>query len=334
MINNKYKVNATYKKVILSFIDFFLFFLKQKKIFPSKIKSILVIRLDNLGDILLTRPLMCSLKKAYPLAKVDVLLKGKSVNLLSKDRWINNVFFYSKETIKTLMDNNYDLVIEPKGRLDYAYLTWKLKPKYSIGFGDAGGGAFFNFALYQVNQNQMEKNMMVCKELAIKYEDQFPDILIEQALMSKYKKYQNYIAINPFTSREEKDWAINNFLELAQLLTTQGYKVVFLAETSKEQELVPFIKDKTEFLLFSKEQLFEFIAVIKLSKLLIAPDSASIHIAAAVGTKSIGLFGPENPELWHPYNQDVNSFIKKSDNINDIDVSDVLLEIDKLLGIK
>lgn len=334
MTNKKYKVNATYKRVILSIIDFFLFFIKQKKIFPSKIKSILVIRLDNLGDVLLTRPLFFSLKKAYPQAKVDVLLKGKSVNLLSKDSCINNVMFYNKETIKTLRDNNYDLVIEPKGRLDYAYLAWKLKSKYSIGFGDAGGSAFLNFALYQVNQNPKEKNMMVCKELAIKYEDIFPDIVIEQSIMSKYKKYQNYIAINPFTSRVEKDWAINNFLELAQTLTTQGYKVVFLAEKSKEKEVVSFIGDKIECLLFSKEQLFEFIAVIKLSILLIAPDSASIHIAAAVGTKSVALFGPENPELWHPYNQDVNSFIKKSDNISDINVSDVLLEIDKLLGSK
>jgi len=328
-----YKIKSRWKRLILVVVDLTLkFFCKKSQFVRSNINSILVIRLDNLGDILLTRPLIFSLKKAYPQAKVDVLIKSESVNILSKDSWINKIIFYNKKgIIKMLRDTKYDLIIEPKGRLDYAYLTWKLRPRYSVGFGDAGGGAFFNSDLYQTSQNQIEKNKMICESLEITYKDIFPDIEIKQSLMDKYNKYKNYISINPFTSRKEKDWALSKFKELADVLRSKGCKVVFLAEKGKE-ELVSVVCKETECLFFSKEQLFEFITVIKASKLIIAPDSASIHIAASVGTKSIALYGMENPLIWHPYKGLEHVYVKKSNNVNDIEVNDVEVIVKGLLA--
>lgn len=335
MSTNKieYKVRNIYKLLVIRFVDFVLnLVLKRKrKTSPNKINKILIIRLDNIGDILLTRPLIYSLSKAYPDAKIDVLLKGDAVNIIKNDTFIHNVFFYSKAMIKAFRKKKYDLLIEPKGRLDYAFLAWKIKPSFSIGFGDAGGGAFFDVSLFRVDQNPIAKNRMISEKLAVEYLESFPEIQLAKELVAKYKKYQEFIVINPFTSRKDKDWNLDNFVSLAKLLRDTGHQVIFLAEKNKEADLADYLVESKEYLLFSKEELFDYVSVIKNAKLLIAPDSASIHIAVAVGTKSIALYGLEDPLVWHPYDADEHVYIRKSYNVNDIQIVDVLDKVKDIL---
>ncbi len=327
----KYKITHPIKRWLTQILDAVLnFIFIRKAISYKEPHKLLIIRLDNLGDILLTRPLVYSLKKAYPQVSIDILLSKESVNILKFDSWITNIFFINKETITQLKNNRYDLIIEPKGRLDYAWLTYKLKPNFSIGFGDAGGRAFFNEALYQIDQNPIEKNKQICNKLNITYNANFPDINVGDTLLEPFQKYSSFILIMPFSSRKEKDWSGDNYLHLITALKKSNIKVVVAGEFSRKEDFSAFI-NCANIELFSSEQLYHLVALIKSVKLLVGPDSAPIHIAAAVRTNTLSLYLKEAPSIWHHYKEEDGHYVLHSPT-KEITVEDVEIKILSILG--
>lgn len=326
----EYKVKDIKKRVLLKFIDTILqlFIIHPPKCFPPDPERILVVRLDNLGDILLTRPLLKSIRDNYPIAQIDVLLQKPALNILREDKFIDNVFCYSNTKLSDLRQKKYDLLIEPKGRLDYALISWWINPGFSIGYGDAGGGPLFDRALVQLDQHPINKNKQICTYLDVKYSDDFPDICFNRALLDKYAKYHDCILICPFSSRLEKDWSINKYLDLLDYLS-EAYHVVFAGLKTDELRFSP-VSNVCETLLFGPNELFDFVALIKQSRLLIGSDSAPIHIAGAVGTPSIALYGIEDPGVWHPYSED-HYAIRKSNDVNDITFADIKAYVDSVL---
>lgn len=328
LYSKKYKLTKSYKIFILYVIDALIALLVWKKDRPKPhFKRILVIRLDNLGDILLTRPLLCSLRSAYPTAVIDVLIRKESINILVFDRCIDNVYVLSPN-INRQLKMKYDLIIEPKGRLDYAFLAWRLRPKFSIGYGDAGGGPFFDISLFQPEQNPIEKNREICIKLNIQYKKNIPAFDIPLELRNAFSKYNMHTLISPFSSRKEKNWDKNLFLELAMKLKNNGASIVFCGESSRKEEFELFFNKKFDVVLFSGSQLAQWISMIASVKLVIASDSAIIHLAAAASVPSIALFGNEDPTIWHQYNSTKHKVIKKSNNVNDISIEDIVKCID------
>ncbi|MEK6557622.1 MAG: glycosyltransferase family 9 protein [Candidatus Margulisiibacteriota bacterium] len=212
---------------------------------------------------------------------------------------MDKVLFDSKKERRAL--KQYDLVIEPKGRLDYALLVHQLKPQYSIGFGDAGGGAFFDVCLFQGDQNSMTKNRAICETLRIKYLVEIPVLNVPADLKASHMKYSEFVLISPFSSRAEKDWGISRFRELASELQKLGKSFLFCGEKSREKELELLVDTKWEVKLFQPDQLGSWMALVSSVKLVIAPDSAVIHVAVAARVPSIALYSLEDPAIWHPY---------------------------------
>ena len=301
IVPKKYKVNDLVKLIFLIIFDVFINFIKKSQnTIPAEVNSILLIRLDNLGDILLTRPLLYSLHDSFPGNDVDLLVANPSFGFLFNEPWIH-IYIKTRSILKGLKLKKYDLIIEPKGRLDYAFLSWWLKPKFSIGFGDAGGGSFFDISLYQVDQNPIEKNKQICRALNIVYKDEYPEIIIEDRLINQYRKYSNCILIMPYSSKSEKDWLIENYIKVANHFKVHNLQVIFGGESYRKIDF-DFIKKAGYIVeLFESSQLTNLVALIKSVKLLIGSDSAPIHIAAAEKTNSLAIFLKENPLIWHPY---------------------------------
>ena len=120
-------------------------------------------------------------------------------------------------------------------------------------------------------------------------------------LIEKHANNKKYlIAINPLSNWPPKDWPIYNFIELLSLLKEKLSSVkFFLTSKNKAKEFTPLIEMHKDVLvdLSSNTTLLELAGLYEKMDLVISGDSGPLHLAAAVNTKYLGLYGPTNPFL-------------------------------------
>jgi heptosyltransferase-3 len=111
------------------------------------------------------------------------------------------------------------------------------------------------------------------------------------------------LAIQPFSLWQYKEWGITKYIELINRVTsTFKISVVITGapnERTRAQDIVDGCRDNI-FNLAGVTSIAELPALIKQAKLFLGVDSAGVHIAAAVGTPTISLYGPSPPDIWAP----------------------------------
>ena len=127
----------------------------------------------------------------------------------------------------------------------------------------------------------------------------------ERLSIQKYVSADNapFIVIHTPSSMPEKLWVKERFAELADVLASRcGASVVFTGSNSESQyvDLIVSMMRHTGVSVAGKLTLKQLAALIERADLLIGVDSCPTHIASAVGTPTITLFGPSPPEVWSP----------------------------------
>ena len=173
----------------------------------------------------------------------------------------------------------------------------------------------FNFFLPELGENHVvERNLSSLKKLGLKVFNKDLNILdsIPVSEWEKNKKlFKNidaqdkYCVIHPSSRRYSKLWRQENYIPLVHMLTNKGFKVVLTSGPNQyEVDYVKFIADgiNDEVVnLSGKTTLISLAALISKASLFIGVDSVASHIAAAVDTPSITLFGPSNAVNWRPW---------------------------------
>jgi ADP-heptose:LPS heptosyltransferase len=99
----------------------------------ENIKSILIIRLSSLGDILLSTPLIRSLKTRYAHIEIDIIVKRQYYDVIAHNPHLRNKYSFSsakrKELMSELKKQNYDLIIDLQNNLNSRKLTARIKGK-------------------------------------------------------------------------------------------------------------------------------------------------------------------------------------------------------------
>ena len=325
ILSRLYRIRNPFKLFVIKIVDFIGYnFIFHPRPLPTDIKTILIIRNDNLGDLVLTLPLVDRINRLFPLAKLDMCAWGRWAAVVSHDARIRR--FIPFESIVPSQDQ-YDVIIDMKGGYVVANKINQFIGSFIVGMADNGFGFYYDKPLFVPSQDPKEKIEEVLKALAK------PDLGVDfPAKLNGYDRNVkgSRIVMAPFSSRAQKNWSNEKYLELYHQLYLKYAIVEFVGLTNQTLQFEAFPSQSIH--LFQPKQLVDYIQYIADSELVIAPDSAPIHIAAALGVKSIALFGPENPEIWHPYKNSINVFIQKSKNVKDIEVSEVLHIVHNLLG--
>jgi ADP-heptose:LPS heptosyltransferase len=98
-------------------------------------------------------------------------------------------------------------------------------------------------------------------------------------------------------------WQWEKFADLADLLKAKLGVQIVLTQGPKESELVERISKRavSNLLVLNPMPLRQFAAILSQFNVYVANDSGPMHIAVAVGTKTIGIFGPGQENIWFPY---------------------------------
>ncbi len=308
-----------------------------KDFFP---KRILVVKLDHIGDVLLATPVFSNLRKAYPEAEIHALTGSWSRIILESHPDVNRVLEYNshkfcrsgdptslRKTIRlyrALRQSKYDLLIELRG-------DWRLVVFALLGFTTrrinraslqlANKLGFRSFS----GKHETLRNLDVLKQagiptpiqntiFSVKAEDQkwSVDFLKSHQIDGECP----IIAIHPGSPIQRKRWLTERYAELADWLITQKRAKILFVGVKDEISIINEIQGQMygESVNIAGETTVPQLASILFKcNMFIGNDSGPMHLAAAVGTYTIGLFGPGDPERFGPVGEKCWTIRKKLD---------------------
>lgn len=307
-------------------------------------ERILVIRTDRIGDVILTLPVIDTLKINYPDAKIDFLVNARVADLVHDYPNINKVHAIEKETIKDIkqvaLSGKYDLAIVVRPVFSTALAVYMAGVKYRLGTAYRWYSFLFNIKHHQHRKHalkhELEYNLDLLREINVRYPEKLhlrlnvhePEIVSLRNKLAEHSVPLNkpFIIIHPGSLGSALNWKKENFIKLINLIQSDknlNYNI-FLTGVKSDADLLD------EIVLTAGDSLYiinylnlkELAALIKQSKLFISNSTGPIHIAAAVGTFVIGFYSPikaESETRWGPYTDKKKTFTPSSHgNTNDV----------------
>ena len=311
----KYHVANKYKPflAIIDFLGAVIFFFNRLRKQPDNPKKILLIRLDHLGDIIMTLPTYAAIRRLYPEAQIHTLVRSFTQDVFYNNKNIDKVILFDppwfardkkisfSDTIRFLLKlrkEKYDLIIElhadPRNILAATFIGG-----YKVGYGIRGLGFLFNKIVnYPQFNHLVEINLNIIRALGYKEKTLLNALTLQygQADEMAVRKYIKtpFVIINPGTGRPNKYWMPERWAKVADILAKQGYSIILTGsktDISECKKITNLMKQKA-ILLAGKTTIRQLFVLIKKAKLVLAPDTSIAHFCACLGIPSITLFGP------------------------------------------
>jgi lipopolysaccharide heptosyltransferase II len=278
----------------------------------SKIDKILIIRPGGIGDAVLLIPAINALKKEFPDTEIDILSEKRNAGIFSLSKNIHRIYLYDKVSdLIHALRNRYDAVIDTEQwhRLS-ALVTYLTGAPVRIGFDTNERRSMFSHRIPYSHDDYEVLSFLDLTEPLIQQHPEFDadssflDVASESAfrlLTVSNNEKERIVSIFPGASVAERRWGGEKFGKIAKALNEKGYKVVILG-TSSEHADAEIIKHYAANCLdlTGRTDLKEAAAILKASRLLLTADSGIMHIAYAVGTPTVALFGSGIEKKWAP----------------------------------
>ncbi|MBI5407459.1 MAG: putative lipopolysaccharide heptosyltransferase III [Nitrospirae bacterium] len=299
---------------------------------PEKVKSILLFKLRYAGDVLMTTPAIRLLRQGYPEARItmvvnkgteDVLRHNPHLNqILTIDReLIENAPFYTRlpyewRVLKMLRKGNYDLSVDFDSGERAAFLALLSRASLRVGLRYPRGlrRLIFNRQVrIKGPLHTVERNLMLIEKTLglIRKDDRLeldtgPEEDRRMALwLRRHRLFgKDLVVIHPGARFWFKRWPAKKWASLMDILQGELGLSVIITGGGREMEDVRAILSKMKTPVFSlagQTTILELAALVRKATLFIGNDSGPMHIAAAMGTPVIALFGPTDPSVWKPW---------------------------------
>ncbi len=292
----------------------------------AKVNRILVVRLRSIGDTVLATPSLIALRRFLPDARIDVLLEDWVAPVLDGFDGIDNVITVSRkskksrlETARKIRQSRYDVAFNLHGGTTATFFVRASGAKYRVGFSEYSYNFLYTHLLAspedfwrQTDIHSAENQLALLGSVGIPVADKPKSRLtitadarnsLEDRLASKTQNPKSKIALlHPVAAFDTKQWATENFARIAEFLSAKDFQIVAVAAQT-EGEVLDKLKSLTRVPIadFDDLTLPEIAALASRAALFVGNDSGIAHIAAAVGTPSVVIFGSSNTKVWHPW---------------------------------
>ena len=289
----------------------------------------LVIKLRHHGDVLLASPVLSVLKNRRPGIEVDALVYDDTAPMLEGHlalsqlhtvgrRWRDQDWLARLSTERKLFKNlrarKYDLIVHLSEQPRGAWLARALGARFSVAPKMADRGRFWEKSfthLYPLvkRRHQVEVNLDALRRIGIQptlEERKVQFVLGSDAQHAVEQLVQPpYVHLHPASRWRFKCWPAEKNAALIDRLAADGLQVVITAAPdTAEIALVDAILEKVQskpLNLAGKLSIKQLWAVAERAQLFIGVDSMPMHLAAAMGTPTVALFGPSGEAEWGPW---------------------------------
>jgi lipopolysaccharide heptosyltransferase II len=292
----------------------------------KNVSKVLVVRLRSIGDTVLTTPSLFALKRFLPHVQIDILLENWVSPVLSGFQFVNNVIRLDRSSVpsrarvaRELRAARYDVAYNLHGGTTATFLTRASGATHRVGYASYQYSRLHNhLAPSPLTLWGRDKTHSVEQQLALLGWTGVPVTdrpstqlgLTPEAITSVtnrlevagVEKAKPFALVHPAAAFATKQWAADKFARVVEGLAARGISSLALVgpgQTATGQELVR--SSAVPIVVFDDLSLPEVTVLASYARLFIGNDSGIAHIAAAVGTPSVVIFGSSNRVHWQPW---------------------------------
>ena len=276
------------------------------KIDKNRVNRILVINLSNIGDAVLTTPVIQTLKSNFPQAHLAVLVGPRAFSVFKNDRRIDKKIVYDKAIswknklglIDRLRHDRYDLVVDLR------------QTAFTVFLGTRYHTSAFTRAPRSLT-HMKDRHLWKVKSLGLVVDDEIgPSVEFSEDEKAKviqmFNKWQinpgqPIIALAPGARNMTKRWGAKGYKQLiGRLVKEYNAKIIMVGDEQDEllvQEVIEEVKP-APVNICGKTSIGTLACLLTKCNLLVSNDSAPMHLAWAVNTPVVAIFGPTD---WRKY---------------------------------
>lgn len=295
-------------------------------------RNILVIQLGDIGDVVLATASFRALKDRLPDARVHALVRKGCGTLLAADPNLGGIFesrrgggkLFDAATenlalIRSLRAERFDLVIDLRTGDRSAILALLARGTKKVAF--AGDGAFWRRFIFTSLFDRLvtapppahpgaDQSLRILRAAGFDVEDFLPQLHVSDEADAEASRILSgagvspgtrFVTINPFSRWKYKEWGYGKWVEVLDRIHDRYGLPALLVGAKEEAEEAARIAGRCKPVarnVAGMTTLGELAAVLRRSALHLGVDSAAPHIAIAVGTPTVTIFGPSDWRAW------------------------------------
>lgn len=298
------------------------------------IKTILLIQLGDIGDVVWMMPTVRAVKETLPASRIYLLLRAGFGSLLEDDPRIEGVFEIKSypgsllkravsqlKFLRELRSPRFDMAVDMRSGDRGAFMALLSGARRRIAMYYGEGVPFWrNHVFTETVRPEFppepvrayNQTLCIVKKLGFDTDDVVPRLHVSEKNRSRavalleqagILKEPGWITINPFSRWQYKEWGRSKWIEIVDWLWLEKKTASVIVGSPEErrqaEELIRSSKGKA-YNLAGRTTLGELAAVLRLSPLHVGVDSAAPHIAAAVGAPTVTIYGPSSWLQWAP----------------------------------
>lgn len=294
----------------------------------DKVNRILVVRLRSIGDTVLATPSLIAIKRFLPEVQIDILLEDWVAPVLDGFDSVDEVIIAGRSTIgklRTICElrkRNYDVVFNLHGGTTSTFHTFASGARHRVGYQGYRNSFLLNHKLFSPAEfwgrektHSAEQQLALLGFVGVPVEDRPKSRLAitKPALESVERKlnlqdpsfdfhHSTFALLHPVAAFATKQWPAKNFARTAEFLAAKGVATVAVA-TKRERTVLDELTDTSEAPIETLDDLSlpEITALASRATLFVGNDSGIAHIAAAVNTPLVVIFGSSSRDHWYPW---------------------------------
>ncbi len=293
--------------------------------FWNDVRRLLIIKPSSLGDVVHALPTLAALRRQFPSTRLTWLVKREWADVLEGNPDLDDVLALDLSVkgwptaMRAVRSGRFDLVVDLQGLLRSAMLGWLSGSPARVGFANGREGSPWLYThrvpVPDMSMHAVDRYLLIARFLGAGPEKPRPSAFhlpqesaaearVEALLAAAGVQAGTMLAaLNPSARWTTKQWPIESFAAVGDWLQRQGVRVVVIGgrEERPAGEAVMRAMHGAPIDLAGKTTLKELIALLRRVRVFITNDSGPMHLAAAVGTPVIALFGPTDPARTGPY---------------------------------
>jgi len=292
---------------------------------------ILLIRPSALGDVCRSVCVLAALRQRFPNAQIDWLVQNSFVQAIEHHPALSNVIPFDRKSfgaqckkgkfgpmrkwLRSLKKTEYDLVIDAQGLARSGFFARSTRATRRVGYKDAQELAWL-FLTERVNaprdMHTVDRMLRLAESVGAPIDK--PDMRLHAGpdeLSQVIIEYPDrYTVIAPTSRWAGKCWPIERFTEIARRLAEHPMldRVVIVGGPGERLQCAPLLEMAEDHPKISDRvgstSIAQLLAIISRCKLLVANDSASLHMGVGFDRPMVALLGPTDPGLVGPYQRD------------------------------
>jgi lipopolysaccharide heptosyltransferase II len=292
----------------------------------SQVRKVLFVRLRSIGDTVLATSAVNALRRFLPDAQIDILVEDWVAPVLAEHPSLSSVISLERNSLaarariaREIRASGYDVVYNLHGGTTSTFLTRASGARHRVGYESYQYAKLHNhqapsasFLWGQEKTHSVEQQLALLGWTGVPVTDrpatqlaitQTATFVIQERLRDSKLEGKRLALIHPAAAFATKQWAAENFARVVEYLERADFSSVAIVGPGQDKVLDELQRNCSAPITTFNLSLPEVSALASRAELFVGNDSGIAHMAAAVGTPSVVIFGSSNIAHWRPWSR-------------------------------